>query len=153
MNVVMDIVAEQTQSRPGFEIVTYLTMRLALGTSFRSFRLSPKNSLSKTFFGKVCVKLSTSWPISSATAEATSNKVVVTGKVFMTLPLGVCNRNLVSVYSEAGLEVVGPLAVVCGAAGHHVSSCKARKIVLLDLYLLAEEAAPAHPAVPFLFQL
>ena len=55
-------------------------------------------------------------PLSDPSAAATSNRVVSTGKDFMTLPFGVCRRSRVSVYAEAGFEVTVPSATA-GAAG------------------------------------
>lgn len=50
----------------------YLTINDALGTKPSSFSVAPKSTASKTFFGKFCVKLCTSLPVSWLTAEATS---------------------------------------------------------------------------------
>ena len=94
----------------------HFTIKLALGTNPSSFRVSPKNSLLNTFLGKFCVKLSTSIPLSWFNAAATSNSVVSTGNVFITLPFVVCRRSLDSVYAEAGLEATGPDVVGRGSA-------------------------------------
>ena len=83
-------------------------MREALGTSPSSFKEAPKSTASKTFFGKVWVKLPISIPESWLTADATSNRVLSTGKAFWMLPVGSCRRSLVSVYAAAGFEVTGP---------------------------------------------
>lgn len=91
-------------------------MRLALGTRPSSLRVSPKYSELKTLRGKFCVKLCTFRPCSWFNAAATSKRVVSTGNVFMTFPLGVWRRRRASVYAEAGFEDTGPEVAGAGAA-------------------------------------
>lgn len=93
----------------------YLTIKDALGTKPSSFSVAPKSTESKTFLGKFCVKLCTSLPVSWLTAEATSKRVVSTGKVFVMLPPDVWKRRRASVYADAGFDVTGP-EVAAGAA-------------------------------------
>ena len=62
------------------------------------------------------MKLTTSTPDSTVTADATSKRVVSTGKDFMMFPEEVCRRSRVSVYAAAGFEATGPEIVEAATA-------------------------------------